>query len=107
MDTIITTVITSLISATAGAVVSAIVTKARAVTEAAASKDSAISEAVKTSLMATLYDLHHRFVDQDEDLDAMGLQLAAATYRVYHDELHGNGLGTKLFDEIAAKHVRK
>lgn len=106
-NALLTTIISSLISASAGAAVSAIVTKARTLTEAASSKDAAITEAVKTNLMATLYDLHHRFVDQEEDLDAMGLQLAATTYSVYHDELHGNGLGTKLFEEIAAKNVRK
>lgn len=104
-NALITTIISSLISASAGAAVSAIVTKARTLTEAAASKDTAVTEAVKTSLMATLYDLHHRFVDQDEDLDAMGLQLAAATYDVYHNKLNGNGLGTKLFEEISDKHV--
>lgn len=96
------TALTSLISALVGALVSGILTKTRQ----AADEREAYSEALKTLLKAELYDLHHRYVELDEPLDAMGMQLAAATYHVYHDALGGNGLGTKLFEQISAKNVK-
>lgn len=102
MDPIAITALTSLISALVGALVSGVLTRIR---RASDTRD-AYAEALKTLLKAELFDLHHRYVELDEPLDAMGMQLASSTYQVYHHELGGNGLGTKLFDQISEKNVR-
>jgi len=101
MDPFITTALPSLISASVAALVSGILTRAKA----ASQQQSAFEEGMRTLLKAELYDLHHRYVELEEPLDAMGLQLAAATYACYHDRLGGNGLGTKLYEEIAQQKV--
>lgn len=107
METLLATILTSALSALAGAVVSAVVTKAHASTEQMASRQRSLQEALLALLKAELFDLHHRYVELDEPLDAMGMQLASSVYHVYHDELGGNGLGEKLYSEIQAKGVGK
>lgn len=95
-------IITSAVSALVGAIVSGLLTKARTVS----GRQSAIEDGMKTLLKAELYNLHHRYVEEDEPMDAMGLQLASSTYAVYHDQLGGNGLGTRLYDEISNKGIK-
>lgn len=96
------TELTSLISALVGALVSGILTKARAMTD----EQQAMRDAMRSLLKAELFDLHHRYVELDEPLDAMGMQLASQCYEVYHDKLGGNGLGTRLYDQISQKEIR-
>lgn len=101
MDPLIMTVLTAAISAIVGALVSSIITSARSAT----GRSKAMEEGMKTLLKAELFALHHRYVELDEPLDAMGLQLAATTYACYHDGLGGNGLGTRLYEQIAEKGI--
>lgn len=107
MDTIITTIIASAFSALAGAIVSYVVTKATTSAEQMTSRQRSLQEALLALLKAELYDLHHRYVELDEPLDAMGMQLASNVYRVYHDELGGNGLGEQLYSELRTKGIEK
>lgn len=102
MDPFLMTTLTSLISALVGALVSGVLTKIRSESEL----KQASEDALRTLLKAELFDLHHRYVELDEPLDAMGMQLASSTYSVYHDVLGGNGLGTKLFEQISAKNIK-
>lgn len=102
MDPITATIITSLISALVGALVSGILTKIRSGSELR----QASEDALRTLLKAELFDLHHRYVELDEPLDAMGMQLASSTYHVYHEVLGGNGLGTRLYEQIAKKEIK-
>lgn len=103
MEGLITAAITSFIGAVIGALVSALVTRTRGVT----SEQSALRDSMRALLKAELYDLHHRYVDLDEPLDAMGMQLASSVYEIYHDRLGGNGLGTRLYEDIAEKGITK
>lgn len=101
MDPIMMTALSSLVSALVGAVVSGLLTKARSMS----AEQQALRDAMRSLLKAELFDLHHRYVECDEPLDAMGLQLADQCYHVYHDALGGNGLGTRLYEQIASKDV--
>lgn len=101
MDPIMMTALSSLVSALVGAVVSGVLTKARSVS----AEQQALRDSMRSLLKAELFDLHHRYVEQGEPLDAMGLQLASQCYEVYHDKLGGNGLGTRLYQQIAAKDI--
>jgi hypothetical protein len=103
MDPLIMTALSSIISALVGAIVSGVLTKAKA----ASGRQAALEDGMKTLLKAELYDLHYRFVECGEEMDAMGMQLAASTYAAYHDGLGGNGLGTKLFEDISSRSIRK
>lgn len=107
METILATLIASGMSALAGAVVSYVVTKATTNAEQVTSRHRSLQEALLALLKAELFDLHHRYVELDEPVDAMGMQLASSVYRVYHDELGGNGLGEQLYAEIKSKGVGK
>lgn len=102
MDPIALAAISSLVSALIGALVSGILTKARTMTD----EQKALRDAMRSLLKAELFDLHHRYVELDEPLDAMGMQLAAQCYEVYHDALGGNGLGTRLYEQISKKEIR-
>ena len=101
MDPLVMTAISSVISALVGAIVSGVLTKAKAIS----GRQAAIEDGMRTLLKAELFDLHHRYVERGETMDAMGMQLAASTYDVYHHQLGGNGLGTQLFEEISAKGI--
>jgi hypothetical protein len=101
MDPLVMTAISSVISALVGAIVSGVLTKAKAIS----GRQAAIEDGMRTLLKAELLNLHYRYVEQNETMDAMGLQLAASTYEVYHTQLGGNGLGTRLFEEISAKGI--
>lgn len=102
MDPLILTALSSLVSAIVGALVSGILTKAKALN----SEQKALRDAMRSLLKAELFDLHHRYVELDEPLDAMGMQLAAQCYEVYHNQLGGNGLGTRLYEQISKKDIR-
>lgn len=102
METAITAAITSVISAIVGALVAGILTRAKAAT----GEQRALRDAMRSLLKAELFDLHHRYVELDEPLDAMGLQLAAQCYEVYSEQLHGNGLGSRLYREIEEKGIK-
>lgn len=101
MDPIILAAITSTISAIVGAVVSGILTKARATT----SRQRAVEEAMRSLLKAELFDLHHTYVENQEPMPAVALELAASAYQVYHDQLGGNGLGTRLYKELEGTEI--
>ena len=102
MNPIVLAAITSLISSLVGALVSSVLTRARATS----AEQTALRDAMRSLLKAELFDLHHRYVEMDEQLDAMGMQLAAQCYECYHDKLGGNGLGTRLYEEICQKEIR-
>lgn len=102
MDPMTLAALTSLVSALVGALVSGVLTKARAMTD----EQKALRDAMRSLLKAELFDLHHRYVELNEPLDAMGMQLAAQCYEVYHDKLGGNGLGTRLYEQISQKEIR-
>lgn len=101
MNSTILAIINPIISAAVGAIVAAIITKARSLS----TEQKAIRDAMRSLLKAELFDLHHRYIELDESLDAMGLQLASQCYEVYHDRLGGNGLGTRLYEEIEQKGI--
>lgn len=102
MDPFLTTAVTAAISALVGALVSGVLTKARSMTD----EQKALRDAMRSLLKAELFDLHHRYVELDEPLDAMGMQLASQCYEVYHDQLGGNGLGTRLYEQISSKEIK-
>ena len=103
MEGLITAALTSLVGALVGAIVSALVTRTKVMT----SEQAALRDSMRCLLKAELFDLHYRYVEQDEPLDAMGMQLAASTYELYHDKLGGNGLGTRLYNQISEKDIAK
>jgi len=102
MDPFLTTALTAAISALVGALVSGVLTKARSMTD----EQKALRDAMRSLLKAELFDLHHRYVELDEPLDAMGMQLASQCYEVYHDQLGSNGLGTRLYEQISSKEIK-
>lgn len=102
MDPFLTTALTAALSAIVGALVSGVLTKARSMTD----EQKALRDAMRSLLKAELFDLHHRYVELDEPLDAMGMQLASQCYEVYHDQLGGNGLGTRLYEQISSKEIK-
>ena len=101
MDPLILAAMTSTISALVGALVSGILTKARATT----SRQRAVEEAMRSLLKAELFDLHHTYVERGEPMPAVALELAASADAVYHDQLGGNGLGTRLYQELASTEI--
>lgn len=48
----------------------------------------------------------HRYYRQQGGISPTGLENIEAIYRVYHDQLHQNGVGEKLYNEIKALPIK-
>ncbi len=69
-----------------------------------------IDEALKDGLASLLRDrikqAHRYYVEQKKEISATGLENIREMYLVYHDRLHENGVGKKMYEEIKALPIK-
>lgn len=103
MDPIILSIITSSISALISALVASLIARGKATS----SRQRATEEGIRALLKAELYDIWIDYPAAGEPVPLYVRELASSCYRVYHDELGGNGAGEAMYREIMSADIRE
>ena len=106
IELVITTAITSGVSALIGALVAVIVGRVKRGAQASADTQRAIAAGVKTLLRNELVASHREWVEEKGYVTLEALEYIEDTYNCYHT-LKGNGSGTKLWEDIKALPVKR
>lgn len=102
LDAITTAIITSAISATISAIVASIIARGRKAT----SRQEAMDAGMRALLKAELYAIWHDYAIAGEPMPMYVRDIASSCYRVYHDELGGNGTGTAMYEAIMRAEIK-
>ena len=106
IELVITTAITSGVSALIGALVAVIVGRVKRGAQASADTQRAIAAGVKTLLRNELVASHREWVEEKGYITLEALEYIDETYACYHDR-GGNGSGTRLWEDIHNLPIRE
>lgn len=98
MDIIATTAITALVSSLVGAIVAAVVAAIRTHTSDTAQSAKAMEAGMRALLWRELSNIYNDAMLRN-GLSIGERQHLENVYKAYHDGIHGNGTGTRMYKE--------